>query len=67
MYIQHTYAMIRGKGTEMASLYLSSEQWIDEQGYARDTFEDFIIETCHPMDNLRPPKVQKAQGEEVIG
>lgn len=49
--IQHTYAMIRGKGTEMASLYLSLDQWIDEQGYARDTFEDFIIETYHPVDN----------------
>jgi predicted transcriptional regulator YdeE len=49
--IQHKYAMIRGKGTEMVSLYSSLDQWIDEQDYARDTLEDFIIETYHPVEN----------------
>jgi predicted transcriptional regulator YdeE len=49
--IQHTYAMIRGKGTEMGSLYSSLDQWIDEQGYVRDTWESYILETYHPVGN----------------
>ncbi|GAM13137.1 GyrI-like domain-containing protein [Mesobacillus selenatarsenatis] len=49
--IQHSYGIIRGKGTEMGSLYSSLDQWIDEQGYTRDTFKDFIIETYHPVEN----------------
>ena len=49
--IQHTYAMIRGKGTEMGSLYSSLDQWVDEQGYARDTLENYILETYHPVEN----------------
>jgi len=49
--IQHTYGMIRGKGTEMGSLYSTLDQWIDEQGYARDTLENFILETYHPVEN----------------
>lgn len=49
--IQHTYAMIRGKGTEMGSLYSTLDQWVDEQGYARDTLENYILETYHPVEN----------------
>jgi predicted transcriptional regulator YdeE len=49
--IQHTYGMIRGKGTEMDSLYSTLDQWIDGQGYSRDSFKDFIIETYHPVEN----------------
>ncbi|MBT2636882.1 MULTISPECIES: GyrI-like domain-containing protein [unclassified Bacillus (in: firmicutes)] len=49
--IQHTYGMIRGKGTEMGSLYSTLDQWIDEQGYSRDTLENFILETYHPAEN----------------
>ena len=49
--IQHSYGMIRGKGTEMGSLYSTLDQWIDEQGFARDTLKDFIIETYHPVEN----------------
>ncbi|UYZ23820.1 GyrI-like domain-containing protein [Mesobacillus jeotgali] len=49
--IQHSYGMIRGKGTEMGSLYSTLDQWIDEQGYARDTLENFILETYHPVEN----------------
>jgi predicted transcriptional regulator YdeE len=49
--MQHTYGMIRGKGTEMGSLYSTLDQWIDEQGYARDTLENFILETYHSVEN----------------
>ena len=49
--IQHTYGMIRGNGTEMGSLYSTLDQWIDEQGYARDTLKNFILETYHPEAN----------------
>ncbi|MBT2642484.1 GyrI-like domain-containing protein [Bacillus sp. ISL-41] len=49
--IQHTYGMIKGKGTEMGSLYSTLDQWLDEQGYARDTLENFIIETYHSVEN----------------
>jgi predicted transcriptional regulator YdeE len=54
--IQHSYGMIRGKGSEMGSLYSSLDQWIDEQGYTRDTLDNFILETYHPVEN---------EGEEV--
>jgi predicted transcriptional regulator YdeE len=54
--IQHSYGMIRGKGSEMSSLYSLLDQWIDEQGYTRDTLENFILETYHPVEN---------EGEEV--
>lgn len=49
--IKHTYGMIRGKGTEMGSLYSSLDQWIDELGFARNTFVELIIETYHPVEN----------------
>ncbi|WLR57471.1 GyrI-like domain-containing protein [Mesobacillus subterraneus] len=49
--IQHTYAMNRGKGTVMGSLYSSLDRWIDEQGYVRDTLERYILETYHPLGN----------------
>ncbi|WNF24691.1 GyrI-like domain-containing protein [Mesobacillus jeotgali] len=49
--IQHSYGMIRGKESEMGSLYSLLDQWIDEEGYERDTFKEFIIETYHPMEN----------------
>ncbi|MBS8263687.1 AraC family transcriptional regulator [Mesobacillus boroniphilus] len=49
--IQHAYGMIRGKGTEMGNLYSTLDQWIDEEGYARDTLKNFILETYHPVEN----------------
>ncbi|MFT9598342.1 GyrI-like domain-containing protein [Mesobacillus sp.] len=49
--IQHSYGMIRGKGTGMGSLYKMLDQWVDEQGYARDTLENYILETYHPVEN----------------
>jgi predicted transcriptional regulator YdeE len=49
--IQHSYGMIRGKESEMGSLYSLLGQWIDEEGYERDTFKEFIIETYHPVEN----------------
>ncbi|MGV2941333.1 GyrI-like domain-containing protein [Mesobacillus sp. LC4] len=49
--IQHSYGMIRGKGTEMGRLYSALDQWIDEEGYKRDTLENFILETYHSVEN----------------
>ena len=49
--IEQSYGMIRGKGTEMSSLYSSLGQWIDVQGYERDTLENLILETYHPVEN----------------
>lgn len=47
--VQHTYAMIRGNGSEIGSLYSMLEQWIAEQSLTRAAQENFIVEVYYPV------------------
>jgi predicted transcriptional regulator YdeE len=49
MEVQHTYAMCRGKGSEMASLYSHLDQWIVDQSISRADQEQFILEVYYPV------------------
>jgi predicted transcriptional regulator YdeE len=49
-HIQHTYAVIKGKVTEMGNLYSKLDQWIVEQSYQRATPEEYIIEVYHSVE-----------------
>ncbi|WP_423410220.1 GyrI-like domain-containing protein [Heyndrickxia sp. MSNUG] len=51
MHIQHSYAVIKGKGTEMGNLYSVLDKWILEQSYDRATPEQYIIEVYHPVQD----------------
>lgn len=51
MVIQHSYAVSKGKGTEMGSLYSQLDEWILEQSYDRATPEEYIIEVYYPVQD----------------
>lgn len=49
MHIHHSYAVIKGKGTEMGSLYSELDKWILDQSHSRATPEQYIIEVYYPV------------------
>lgn len=49
--IQHTFAVIKGKETEMGNLYSKLDNWIVEQCYKHDTADHLIVEVYNPVEN----------------
>jgi len=49
--IQHTYAVIKGKVTEIASLYSRIDRWITDQSFRRETPEQYILEIYYAVLN----------------
>lgn len=51
LHLQHSYAVIKGKGNQISSLYSTLDRWIEDEGYERDTAEHNIVEVYHPVEN----------------
>ncbi|MDF2036087.1 GyrI-like domain-containing protein [Cytobacillus oceanisediminis] len=49
--VQHKYASIRGKAAEMGDLYARLNNWINEQGHQRESFDHYILEVYYPIEN----------------
>lgn len=47
--VQHTYAMTRGNGSEIGSLYSGLDRWIAEQSLTRAAHDHFIVEVYYPV------------------
>ena len=51
LHLQHSYAVIKGKGNQISSLYSTLDRWIADEGYERDTPKHYIVEVYHPLGN----------------
>jgi effector-binding domain-containing protein len=51
LHLKHSYAVIKGKGNQISSLYSTLDRWIENEGYERDTPEHNILEVYHPVEN----------------